>query len=151
MSGGGPARPLGGGESAGNPPPGQAEAAGSAAGAVAGTTAGPRMSSHGVILARRNPRATATSPTPIKIAELWPDGAFAAKPARVVVGPVVAVRVWAWVKDSSQTAVFRSSVKSASGADVISWGTVSENVILMIEDRSSVGFACDPGEGEAGG
>ena len=142
---------LAGGSATGGLPAGHAESAGTAVGAVAGTTAGPRTKSHGVTFARANPRATATSPTPIKKAELWPEGALAENPASVVVELVVAVSVWAWVKDSSQTAVFRSCVNSASGAEVISCGTVSENVILMTDDRSAVGFADDPGDGDVGG
>lgn len=104
MSGGGPGKALDGGAAAGGSPAGHGEAPG----AAAGTTAGPRTNSHGVILARTNPRAIAASPTPIRKAELCPEGALDAKPASVVLGPVVAVRVWASVNDSSQTAVFRS-------------------------------------------
>ncbi len=104
-----------------------------------------------MILARPNPSAMAASPIPIRRAELWPEGPLAAKPASVVLGPVVAVSVWAWLKDSSQTAVFRSCVKSASGADVISCGTLSENVILMIEDSWSAPIDACPGDGDAGG
>ena len=149
MSGGGPASPLGGGSAAGGPLAGHGTSAGAAAGAAAGTTAGPRTSSQGVTLARRNPRAIATSPTPIKIAELWPlDPLITKLPASVTLVPVVAVSVWAWFKESSQTAVLRSWVNSAFGADVISCGTVSENVILMIEDSWSAPIVAEPGDGD---
>ena len=134
VSGGGPGMTLADGSTAGGPPAGHWRSARAAAGAVAGTTVGPRTKSHGVILARPNPSAMAASPIPIRRAELWPEGPLAAKPASVVLVPVVAVSVWAWLKESAQTAVLRSCVKSASGADVISCGTLSENVILMIED-----------------
>src|SRR6201984_2125073 len=68
---------------------------------------------------------------------------------RPVSGPVVAVSVSALVQLTLQVAVLRSSVKTAPGAEVISCGTVSENVMVKMEAISlSEITCCDPGDGD---
>src|SRR5437660_7689454 len=91
-------------------------------------------------------------PIPVNRTGFCTTERFEAEPASVMAGPVVALRVCAWVRDSFQIAVRRSIVNSAPGADAISCGTVSEKVTLRIELNSSgVIVICDPGEGDAGG
>jgi len=76
-----------------------------------------------------NPRAIAR-PSPVNKTGLCLETSFEAEPAKVKPDSVVAVGVRGFVKDSFQIAVLRSSLNNAPGADVISWGTVSENVML---------------------
>jgi hypothetical protein len=75
---------------------------------------------------------------------------FVANPASTTVGPVVAVSVCGVVRDSFQTAVFRSRVKRAPGADVIWFGTVKVNVTEKM-DESTSGPSGSPGDGDARG
>ena len=99
-----------------------------------------------------NPMTIATNPTPITRAELPPGVALAASAASATLGPVVAVNVSGFVMDIFQIAVFRSSVNKAPGAETISLGTTSENVIVKIEANWSALIGdCEPGDGEGRG
>jgi len=71
----------------------------------------------------------------------WPEPPLEAKPVSARAGPVVAVSVCACEKDSFQIAVLRSWVNSAPGASVISCGTVSENVIVLLAAVPSASVA----------
>src|ERR1700674_119917 len=154
MPGGGPCQapcsPVDGGSIVGGAP-GDAKPGGSRAGPVTGMGE-LRRRRHGRNVPRMNPTTIPTSATPITMAGPWPCAPLATSPTRPTLGPVVAVTVCDCVMDSFQIAVFRSSVKSAPGADVISCGTVSENVMVKMEASWSADNGdVDPGDGDDSG